>query len=222
MSQKKKKKKGGKRAQNAPRAAASASADNLVAKDIESPAEAKNEAVDEARETGRNPDGTFAKGNVFSEKYDDSYADELLVYFGKPITRVEYKKTYFKDGTIASEFPIEFTDDFPTMGMFARRIGVSVSALKAWAGITEDGKYKHDRFASAYACVKEWAAGMMESGALSGKLDTNMAKFVLTNDYGKQDKQVVDTNITGIDEKDLALIRKVEARLGGKCEESHD
>ena len=62
----------------------------------------------------------------------------------------------------------------------------------------------------------------MESGALSGKLDTNMAKFVLTNDYGKQDKQVVDTNITGIDEKDLALIRKVEARLGGKCEESHD
>lgn len=221
MSQKKKKKKGGKRAKNTPRTAASASADNLVAKDIESPAEAKNEAVDEARDTGRNPDGTFAKGNVFSEKYDDSYADELIEFFSKPLTRIEYKKTYFK-GELSSETPIEITNDFPTMGMFARRIGVSVSALKAWAGITEDGKYKHDRFASAYACVKEWAAGMMESGALSGKLDTNMAKFVLTNDYGKQDKQVVDTNITGIDEKDLALIRKVEARLGGKSEESHD
>ncbi len=145
--------------------------------------------------TGRNPDGTFAPGNNFAEIYQERYADLLLAFFSKPISRVEYKRTY-KDGQITSETPIEFIEDFPTMGMFARSIGVSVSALKAWAGITEDGRYKHDRFASAYARVKEWAGGMMESGALSGKLDANMAKFVLTNDYNMNDKHEVTYTVS--------------------------
>ena len=170
----------------------------------------------------RNPDGTFAKGNDFAEKYDESYADKLIKFFSQPLTRTEYKRSYYQDGKLKEESPIEITGDFPTMGMFARSINVSVSSLKAWAGITEDGKYKHDRFASAYARVKEWAGGMMESGALSGKLDANMAKFVLTNDYGKQDKQVIDTRVTGIDEKDLALIQRVEARLGGQQKDGID
>ncbi len=164
----------------------------------------------------RNPDGTFAKGNDFSEKYEERYADMLIEFFSKPITRTEYKRSYYQNGQVKEECPVEFNNDFPTMGMFAQSIGVSVSALKMWAGVTEDGKYKHDRFASAYARVKEWAGGMIESGALSGKLDSNMAKFVLTNDYGKQDKQVIDTRVTGIDEKDLALIQRVEARLSAQ------
>ena len=170
----------------------------------------------------RNPDGTFAKGNDFAEKYDDSYADKLIEFFSQPLTRTEYKRSYYQNGQIKDEYPVEITTDCPTMGMFARSIGVSVSALKSWAGITEGGKYKHDRFASAYARVKEWAGGMMESGALSGKLDANMAKFVLTNDYGKQDKQVIDTRVTGIDEKDLALIQRVEARLAGQKKDGDD
>ena len=177
-----------------------------------SPKKTKERAVTFDDSSGRNPDGTFAPGNDCAEKYDDKYADMLLEFFSKPLSRVEYKRTY-KDGELASETPIEFINDFPTMGMFARSIGVSVSALKAWAGITEDGKYRHSRFASAYARVKEWAGGMIESGALSGKVDANMAKFVLTNDYGKQDKQVIDTHVNGIDEKDLALLKRVEARL---------
>jgi hypothetical protein len=177
-------------------------------------AETKKETVKKTNDTpGRNPDGTFANGHDFSEKYDDKYADMLIDFFSQPLTRTEFKRTYNRNGDVESEYPIEFVNDFPTMGMFARSIGVSVSALKSWAGITYDGKYKHDHFALAYARVKEWAGGMMESGALSGKLDTNMAKFVLTNDYGKQDKQVIDTRVTGIDEKDLALIQRVEARL---------
>lgn len=169
-------------------------------------------------EEARNPDGTFAKGNDFSEKYDEKYPDMLLEFFSRPITRIEYKKSYFPNGTVKEEYPIEITEDFPTFGMFAREIGVSVSALKLWAGITENGKYKKDRFASAYMRAKDWAGGMIESGALSKKLDANMAKFVLTNDYGKQDKQVVENNIKGLDEKDIELIRKVEARLNGKAD----
>ena len=220
MSQKKKKKKSGRNVQRVRTCAAMAVSDTLAVAEENTITEEKNEPALVSEDMGRNPDGTFAKGNVFAEKYDDSFADELIRFFSKPLTRIEYKKTYFKDGTLASEEPKEFIGEYPTMGMFARHINVSVSALKAWAGITEEGKYKHDRFASAYACVKEWSAGMIESGALSGKLDSNMAKFVLTNDYGKQDKQVIDTNITGVDEKDLELIRRVEARLGKKNAES--
>lgn len=141
--------------------------------------------------TGRNPDGTFAAGNNFAEIYREEYADMLLDFFNKPITRVEYKRTY-KDGVITSETPIVVANDFPTMGMFARSIGVSVSALQVWAGVKGDGK--HDRFAAAYARVKEWAGGMMQSGALTGVLDANMAKFVLSNDYGMNEKH--DANVT--------------------------
>lgn len=161
----------------------------------------------------RTPDGRFAKGNDLSEKYEEKYADELLKFFSQPLSRIEYKRTYDENGNIKSERPVEIVNDFPTMGMFARSIGVSVSAIKTWAGITEDGRFKHERFAAAYAKVKEWAGGMLESGAISGKLDASMAKFVLTNDYGKQDKQVIDATVNGLSEKDLALIERVNARL---------
>lgn len=151
--------------------------------------------------TGRNPDGTFAAGNSFSDKYREEYADKLLEFFSRPISRVEYKRTY-KDGVVTSETPVEFTNDFPTMGMFARSIGVSVSALQAWAGIKEDGRYKHDRFATAYARALEWAGGMMQSGALTGRFDANMAKFLLSNDYGMNEKHDVTYTVSMSDEID--------------------
>jgi hypothetical protein len=150
----------------------------------------------------RNPDGTFAPGNGFAAKYEDRFADDLLEFFSKPISRIEYEREYDKDGKIRSEKPIEMVEDFPTMGMFARSIHVSVSALKAWAGITENGKYRKARFASAYACVKEWAEGMMESGGITGKLNANMVKFVLTNDYGKKNDATLTLDVTLPDEID--------------------
>ena len=165
---------------------------------------------------GRNPDGTFAVGNVFSAKYDDKYADMLIEFFSKPMERIEYSEKYNSDGICVAKTPIEFTNDFPTMGMFARSIGVSLSTVRDWAGVHNDGKFVQPRFAIAYACVLEWAGEMIESGALSGKLDSNMAKFVLTNNYGKQEKHVIDNNIKGLDDKDMELIRRVEARLNGR------
>ena len=158
----------------------------------------------------RNPDGTFAKGNDFSEKYKPKYAQDLIDFFNKPLMRQEERKTA-KGGTVLVSVP----NEFPTMGLFARSIGVSVSALQAWAGLTHGGKYKHNQFAAAYVCVKGWAEGMIESGALIGVLDSNMAKFVLTNDYGKKEAPLVENNVTGIDEADLEMIRRVEARLRG-------
>ena len=182
----------------------------------------KSNTKKKAATQNRNPDGTFAKGNSFAEKYEEQYADKLIEFFSQPLSRIEYKRTYDENGNIKSEKPVEIVNDFPTIGMFARSIGVSVSAIKSWAGITEDGKFKHDRFAAAYAKVKEWAGGMLESGSISGKLDSSMAKFVLTNDYGKQDKQVIDATVNGLSEKDLALIERVAARLGGQSLEDEE
>ena len=144
----------------------------------------------------RNPDGTFAPGNGFSEKYDDEFVDKLYEFFSQPLTKIEYEEEYDKDGNIKYKKPIEMISDFPTFGMFARSIGVSVSAIEAWAGLKFDGKYKKPRFATAYACVKEWAAGMMESGGITGKLNANMVKFVLTNDYGKKNDATMTLDIT--------------------------
>lgn len=143
----------------------------------------------------RNPDGTFALGNECAAKYEDEYADKLLEFFSKPLSRIEYEEEYDKDGNVKSKRPVEMVEDFPTFGMFARSIGVSVSAIKAWAGITYDGQYKKARFAFAYACAKEWAEGMMESGGITGKLNANMVKFVLTNDYGKKNDATMTLDI---------------------------
>ena len=92
----------------------------------------KNETVKE----GRNADGTFAPGNNFAEVYRDEFADKLLEFFSQPLTYTEMKVTYFK-GEVSSETPVEFVRDFPTMGMFARSIGVSVSALISVSGKIE-------------------------------------------------------------------------------------
>ena len=172
--------------------------------------EEKKQKKKNASNQKRNPDGTFAKGNDFSEKYKPEYAQKLIEFFSQPLTRQEERMTA-KGGTVIVTVP----NEFPTMGLFARSIGVSVSALQMWAGITHDGKYRRDQFAAAYMRVKEWAEGMIESGALTGILDSNMAKFVLTNDYGKREAPLVENNVTGIDEADLEMIRRVEARLRG-------
>lgn len=158
--------------------------------------------------SGRNPDGTFCAGNQFAEKYKESYAKKLIDFYSQPLVREETRQG--KNGMVT----VTVTNQFPTLGLFARSIGVSVSALKAWAGITHGGKYRHDRFASAYARVLEWAEGMIESGAMTGIYDANMAKFVLSNDYGKREAPIVENNVTPqIAEADLEMIRRVEARL---------
>ncbi len=181
-------------------------------------AQAKNKASEGADKKARDgvfrdEKGRFTKGNTFSDKYDERYADALIEFFKKPLVRIEYEKHYDKDGNLLEEIPIQFVDAFPTMGMFAMSIGVSLTTIKSWAGISDNGQYKKPRFAAAYQRAKEWAGGMIESGALSGKLNANMAKFVLTNDYGKRESQEINVRPSDMSEKDLALIRRVEARL---------
>lgn len=158
---------------------------------------------------GRNPDGTFKEGNQFSEKYKESYAKKLIEFYSQPLVREETRPT--KNGGMVT---VTVTNQFPTLGLFARSIGVSVTAIRAWAGVSYGGKYRHDRFAIAYTRVLEWAEGMIESGAMTGMYDANMAKFVLSNDYGKREAPIVENNVTArIDEADLEMIRRVEERL---------
>ncbi len=193
-------------------------ADGKMAAKKSKSVQAKNKASESADKkvkegVFRDEKGRFTKGNTFSDKYDEKYADALIEFFKKPLVRIEYEKHYDKDGNLLEEIPIQFVDAFPTMGMFAMSIGVSLTTIKSWAGISDGGQYMKPRFAAAYQRAKEWAGGMIESGALSGKLNANMAKFVLTNDYGKRESQEINVRPSDMSEKDLALIRRVEARL---------
>ena len=171
--------------------------------------------------TKRNKKGQFQKGNTIGKetrfkdknkvacKYDDKYCDELIQFFSKPATRVEYKETYYK-GELTSRTPILLPEEYPTFEMFAAKIGVSTSTLKNWCE-------EHARFADCYARAKEIQFGKLTSNAITGIYNPIYAKFEAVNNHSLKDKQEIDTTVKGeaIDDKTKALIERVEKRLKG-------
>ena len=169
--------------------------------------------------------GQFAKGNTVGEqtrfekenaaanKYKDEYCDMLIEFFNKPATRIEYKKNYVK-GELSSETPIVLPAEYPTFELFAASISVTTKTLQNWCE-------KHPRFSYYYARAKEIQLGTLTSCAVMGLYNPLYAKFEAVNNHGQKDKTEVDTNVSGsvntvYDDKDLALIRRVEERLNGK------
>ena len=171
----------------------------------------------------RNERGQFVKGNeigketrvkkgeTLSLKYKEEYCTKLLEYFSKPSTRVEYKKTYVK-GELSSETPILLPEEYPTFELFAASIGVSVRALADW-------RDKYPQFADAYARAKEIQLGKLTSCAVMGLYNPLYAKFEAVNNHNQKDKSEVETNVSAVDEKTLALIQRVEARLSNGGQE---
>lgn len=170
----------------------------------------------------RNSKGQFVKGNTIGEetrferenaaatKYKEEYCQQLIDYFSKPATRVEYKETYFK-GELSSRTPIVVPEEYPTFEMFAAKIGVTTDTLRNWC---ED----HPRFRYYYARAKEIQLGKLTSNAITGLYNPVYAKFEAVNNHNQKDKQEVETSVSGslgvpMDDKTRALIERVEKRL---------
>lgn len=149
----------------------------------------------------------FKKDNQAACKYDPKYCDELIEFFSKPATRVEYKETYYK-GELTSRTPILLPEEYPTFEMFAAKLGVSASTLKNWSK-------EYPRFADCYARAKEIQYAKLTSNAMTGVYNPIYAKFEAVNNHSLKDKQEIETNVKGeaIDEKTRALIERVEKRL---------
>ncbi len=162
----------------------------------------------------RDEKGRFKKGNSISSKYRAEYARRLIEYFRAPILKTEYKETYYPDGEIKSSEPVMvLTREFPTFGMFAMSIGISLKTLEAWAGLVNGGCGRREEFAHAYELAKDWQKGMIESCALTGHLNSNIAKFILTNNFGMKDEVMSTVQVVGMDDKDRELLIRVEHRL---------
>ncbi len=153
----------------------------------------------------------FEKDNKAACKYKPEYCDMLIEYFNQPATRIEYKETYYK-GEVNGRTPIIVPNEYPTFELFAAKLGVSVRTLTNWCE-------QDRRFADCYARAKEIQYGKLTSLAVTGLYNPVYAKFEAVNNHNKQDKseveQKISGNISGVDDKTLALIERVERRLNG-------
>ena len=150
---------------------------------------------------GDKPPRPFLPGNDMSLKYDDSFIELLYEYY---------------DGgyaDIGSVFPTK--SGFPRWLRLQKGIYISQKSIDLWS--SGDAEYARG-FAEAFAELHNESADMLHSGALSRRFDSGYSKLLASACFGIREKtevkQEVEARVGGIDEKDLALIQRVEARLG--------
>lgn len=137
---------------------------------------------------------SFKPGNAAASKYRERYADELVEYIEKAFDEAldaeknsVKKESYYQSGELKSSEPVFLPVKYPSLARFARTLGVTPKTLIHWAE-------SHDRFSIAYAYAKELLEALTVEGAITGRYDTNFAKFVLANFHGVKDES--ETNIT--------------------------
>ncbi len=140
-------------------------------------------------------------GHDYSLKYDDSFIDLLYEYY---------------DGgyaDIGSVFPTK--SGFPRWLRVIKGIYISQRSMALWT--SGEAEYAR-KFAETFEELHNESADMLHSGALSKRFDPSYSKLLASACFGIREKtevkQEVEARVGGIDEKDLALIHRVEARLG--------
>lgn len=140
-------------------------------------------------------------GHDYSLKYDDSFIDLLYEYY---------------DGgyaDIGSVFPTK--SGFPRWLRVIKGIYISQRSMALWT--SGEAEYAR-KFAEVFEELHDESADMLHSGALSKRFDPSYSKLLASACFGIREKtevkQEVEARVGGIDEKDIALIHRVEARLG--------
>ena len=159
--------------------------------------------MEEKKKVGRNKSGRFTKGNNFAEgreakgKYKKEYTDQLIEYFSKHPTRVEYIKRYDLEGNVKEEEPIVIGADYPTFEGFAIEIGVSTRTLENWAE-----KYP-TTFGAAYERAKDVQKNMLIVNGLGGRYNSKFAQFIASSQFDMAEKS--EQKISGIEGIDLSI-----------------
>ena len=139
------------------------------------------------------------KGNTVT-LYKPEYAKQLIDFFSiEPKRKELVAKSIAKDKKTGAE---TFTKDewkyvpneLPTLTRFAKKIGVSYSALHNWInkGLEDDPKYIDFKY--AYLHAKELYKQFLISNGLEGLYNGAFAIFVAKNTTDMKDK--VDTEVT--------------------------
>lgn len=134
--------------------------------------------------------------------YKEEYAQMLIDYFNEEV--VKEIKT-ITEGTGKSQWRKEEKRYealfFPTLELFANKIGVDDDTLVEWAKakypadyrVTElAGTLKHPEFTAAYTRAKKIQKGLVIQYALIGKLNPGFAQFFAINNLGMQSKSIVE------------------------------
>lgn len=156
-------------------------------------------------------------------KYKEEYVQQLLDYFSQDV--VKGIKT-ITEGHGKSEWRKEEVRYealfFPTLELFAHKIGVDDDTLQNWSdarfpeGHELAGEREHPEFFGAYTRAKKIQKGLLLQYALIGKLNPGFAQFFAVNNLGMQSKSVVENNGEVIhkfgDMTDEELDRALKAR----------
>lgn len=139
-------------------------------------------------------------------KYEEKYAQELLDYFSEEVVKEIKTITSGSNGKGGEWSKEEVRYEalfFPTLELFAHKIGVDDDTLVEWAGVkyaddyvdeTLRGQLKHPEFSAAYKRAKKIQKGLLLQYALIGKLNPGFAQFFAVNNLGMQSKSVVENN----------------------------
>ena len=105
----------------------------------------------------------------------------------------KYKKEYC-EGII--EYCRGCDGEYRTLEGYADAIGVCVDTLHEW-------RKQHPEFSEAYNRAKNAQKAILIEGGLTGRFNTQFAKFVAINCHGMSEKQ--DLNIGGQDDNNLEV-----------------
>lgn len=118
-------------------------------------------------------------------KYKEEYCEEIVKYFRVPPEIVDYKREYYQNGNLKSEYPIVRGNEFPTFQGFADKIGVHYDTLKEWCSI-------HEEFSEAYMRAKQLQEKIWLTNGMNNLYNSQFAQFFGKNCLGYKDKQEVE------------------------------
>lgn len=142
---------------------------------------------------GRDDKGRFIQGNQISvgnnggveSTYKEEYCQQMVDYFTREPQQVVYKKEYFQNGTLKSEYPIILPEQFPTFQGFADEIGTTPKTLLDW-------EKRYPEFSEAYARAKALQEHIWLVNGMGNLYNSQFAQFFGKNCLGYKEKQEVE------------------------------